>query len=85
MTESKKLTPDEIKLRHRVVCICRAIPYGRVVDAIVQGSLSREEIKKTVGAGSGECGGTRCGPVVEDLIRQFGRAARLERDKDIKE
>lgn len=66
-----KLTVEEIKVRRRVVCICRAIPMGRILDAIQEkGCKTVAEINSATGCGRGDCGGQRCGPVIRDILAQ---------------
>ncbi len=63
-------TLEGIKKRRRVVCICRAIPLGKVQDAIENGASSVEEVNRATGTGKGDCGGRRCRPVIEELLAQ---------------
>ena len=68
-----KLTDAEIKARVRVVCICKGIRMGRLCDAIAAGAKTRKEVNQATGSGSGDCGATRCSPVIEELLRNGGR------------
>jgi bacterioferritin-associated ferredoxin len=67
-----KLSEFEIKSRIKVVCICKGIKQGRICDLIKQGKSTVEEINKACGSGSGGCQGTRCRPVIEQLIERKG-------------
>jgi NAD(P)H-nitrite reductase large subunit len=53
------------------VCICKAIPRSKIKAVIKQGARTVEEVRKATGAGSGGCGGQRCTPKIEELLRQF--------------
>jgi NAD(P)H-nitrite reductase large subunit len=53
------------------VCICKAIPRKRIINAIQNGADSLEEINRMVGSGHGECNGKRCGPAIEELLAQY--------------
>jgi NAD(P)H-nitrite reductase large subunit len=65
------LNIEEIKARRRVVCICRAIPMGRVLDAIRQkGCKTLDDVNRVTGCGRGDCGGQRCRPVVQELLER---------------
>ena len=72
MNAKTKLTPDEIKLRLRAVCICKGIKMGRICDAIQSGCKTVADVNKSTGSGSGGCGATRCRPVIEQLIANGG-------------
>ncbi len=66
-----KLTVEEIKLRRRVVCICKAIPMARILDAIREkGCQSVDEVNRATGCGRGDCGGQRCRPVIEETLER---------------
>jgi NAD(P)H-nitrite reductase large subunit len=68
-----KLTEEEIKLRFRVVCICKGIRMGRICDAITSGCSTVKDVNRATGSGSGDCGATRCRPVIEQLLQSGGR------------
>ncbi|MCK6555558.1 (2Fe-2S)-binding protein [Candidatus Binatia bacterium] len=46
---------------------------GRICDAIAAGARTVAEVNRVTGSGSGDCGATRCGPVIEELVRSGGR------------
>jgi bacterioferritin-associated ferredoxin len=69
-----KLTAEEIRARFRVVCICTGIKLGAISDAIRAGATTVQEVNRTTGSGSGDCGATRCRPVIEEMLRNGGRA-----------
>ena len=72
-TQSRpRLTDEEIKARFRVVCVCNGIRMGRLCDAIAAGARTIAEVNRTTGSGSGDCGATRCSPVIEALLRNGG-------------
>ena len=53
------------------VCLCKAIPRIKIKNAIRNGALTVDEIKKVTGAGSGGCSGKRCTPKIQDLINTY--------------
>jgi NAD(P)H-nitrite reductase large subunit len=68
-----RLTDQEIIARFRVVCICKGIKMGRICDAIVAGCTTVKEVNRATGSGSGDCGATRCTPVIQELLKNQGR------------
>lgn len=52
------------------VCICKGIPRSRIKEAIKNGCNTLEAVQKATGAGSGGCGGKRCGPKIQELLRE---------------
>ena len=52
------------------VCLCKGIPRSSMKKAIKNGAKTVEEVRKATGAGSGPCGGRRCTPKIEELLRQ---------------
>jgi len=76
---SARLTPEEIRARFRVVCICKGIKLGKIADAITAGATTVAQVNRATGSGSGTCGNesgvTRCRPVIEALLRTGGRPA----------
>jgi NAD(P)H-nitrite reductase large subunit len=53
------------------VCICKAIPRSRIKAVIKDGARTVAAVQKATGAGSGGCGGRRCTPKIEELLKQF--------------
>jgi bacterioferritin-associated ferredoxin len=68
-----KLTLEEIHARLRVVCICKGIKGGSISDAIKAGATTVQQVNRATGSGSGDCGATRCRPVIEAMLRNGGR------------
>ncbi len=70
-----KMTPEEMRekwiLQNKKVCLCKGIPRKRFVGAIKSGASSLITVNKAVGSGSGNCEGTRCGPVIEQLLKDY--------------
>ena len=69
------MTPEEaakerIKQLSRVVCICKGIPLGRVLDGLA-GCDTVQDVNQKVGTGSGGCAGERCGPRIKILIKKY--------------
>lgn len=53
------------------VCICKAIPRITMKRVIREGADTLEKVQKATGAGSGPCGGRRCGPKILDLLEAY--------------
>ena len=68
-----RLTDEEIKARLRVVCICKGIRMARICAAIEAGATTVKEVNRATGSGSGDCGATRCTPVILELLKNKGR------------
>lgn len=68
----KKLTLEQIKARIKVVCICKGIKQGRIVEAILSGCDTVEKVHQKTGSGCGGCKAVRCTPVIEKLIENNG-------------
>ena len=58
-------------LQNEKICLCKAIPRQRFTEAIRSGANSVEEINEIVGSGSGDCKGERCGPKIEQLLKDI--------------
>ncbi|MDX1776152.1 MAG: (2Fe-2S)-binding protein [Desulfobulbales bacterium] len=58
-------------LQNEKICICNAIPRKQIVGAIKNGAASLQEINRSVGSGSGECKGKRCGPRIKKLLTAY--------------
>ena len=73
MSTSKKLTVEQIKARFKIVCICKGIKQSTICDAIcVSKCETLEAVNKKTGSGSGGCKGTRCAPVIKQLLENEG-------------
>lgn len=59
---------SEIVDNMKVVCQCNSIKKATYKKLIAQGMKSLDELQKTTGAGSGECGGKRCGPRLLEML-----------------
>ena len=70
-----KMTLEQMKenwiMQNKKVCLCKGIPRKRFVTAIKSGASTIIKVNKTVGSGSGNCEGTRCGPVIEQLLKDY--------------
>lgn len=73
MGSDGKLTDEEIRARFRVVCICKGVRLGKISDAVRAGATTVAEVNRATGSGTGDCGATRCRPVIEELLRSGGR------------
>lgn len=54
------------------VCICKGITRATIKKTIRDGATTLVEVQKATGAGGGPCGGRRCTPKIEELLREFG-------------
>ena len=71
----RPMTPEElarerIKQMSRVVCICKGIPLGRVLEGL-PGCDTVADVNQKVGTGTGGCSGERCGPRIKILLKKF--------------
>jgi bacterioferritin-associated ferredoxin len=70
-----KMAPEKMKemwiLQNKKVCLCKGIPRRRFEEAIKSGASSILKVNRIVGSGSGNCEGTRCGPVIEQLLQDY--------------
>jgi len=53
------------------VCLCKAISRATIKKAVENGARTVEEVKKATGAGSGGCGGKRCTPKIEEILKEY--------------
>lgn len=65
------MTEEEIKDRMKKVCICKSISKGTILKAVKGGANTVEKVKKETGATTGACNGSRCVPVIEDIIKDI--------------
>ena len=61
---------EEIMDKLTKVCICKGIPRSTIKKVIREGASTLQEVQKATGAGSGPCGGKRCGPKIEELLEK---------------
>jgi len=64
---------DEMKDKLTKVCLCKGISRATIKQAIENGADTLEKLKKATGAGTGGCGGRRCTPKLEELLREAGK------------
>ena len=73
MTPKVPLKEQEIRMRMQVVCICKGIKAGKIIDAIrIKQCSTVESVNKATGSGSGGCNATRCGPVIAAMVSNGG-------------
>ncbi|MGH7790614.1 MAG: (2Fe-2S)-binding protein [Candidatus Binatia bacterium] len=53
---------------YKVVCICNKIRKGVIEKAIRGGAQSFADVRRRTRAGTGDCGATRCGPVIRAML-----------------
>jgi len=51
------------------VCLCRSIKAGTIMDAIEEGSLTFEALRRKIGVGTGNCKAKRCRHKIEERIK----------------
>lgn len=54
----------------KMVCQCRGIRQGVIKKVIAEGKTTLIEVQKATGAGSGDCGGRRCTPRINNLLKK---------------
>ncbi|MGE0171139.1 MAG: (2Fe-2S)-binding protein [Oligoflexales bacterium] len=64
----KKL--ERAKQLNRVICICKGIKLGQIMDAL-KTSETVAEVNNKAGTGQGGCQGERCGPRIKQLLRKI--------------
>ena len=64
------MTEEEIKNRMKKVCICRSISKGTIINAVSEGAKTVNEVRRKTGATSGQCKGSRCTSVINDIIKE---------------
>lgn len=58
-----------------IICRCEEITKQEIVDAICEGYITVNDIRKRTRAGMGLCQGKTCGRLVQQIISQYaGRA-----------
>lgn len=56
------------------VCLCKAITRASIKKAIASGADTLVKVQKATSAGSGSCGGKRCGPKILVLLEEHSAA-----------
>jgi bacterioferritin-associated ferredoxin len=57
--------------KNKVVCICKMVKYGVIVQAIQRGASTMADVERVTGAHVGECKGERCGFKIEEMLAEF--------------
>ena len=70
--EEESLDPkkERIKQLSRVVCICKGISLGKVLEGLPD-CETVQDVNQKVGTGSGGCKGERCGPRIKALLKKY--------------
>lgn len=50
------------------VCVCKSISRAKIKEAIKAGATTVEAVQKATGAGLGQCNGSRCTYIIQELI-----------------
>ena len=66
----EELAVEKTKQLLRVVCICKGIPLGKVLEGL-PGCDTVQDVNRKVGTGSGGCQGERCGPRIKILLKKY--------------
>ena len=53
------------------VCKCQKVTREQIEEAIARGAYTVDMIAEVTGATKGECGGVRCTPLIEDILKQY--------------
>lgn len=53
------------------ICKCNKITKERMEEAVAGGAYTIEMIARSTGATTGECGGIRCTPLIDDLLSRY--------------
>lgn len=64
---------EEIIDNLKIICQCKGIKKGRFKKLIEDGVRSAAGLRSATGAGSGSCGGKRCGPRIDAMIAQMAQ------------
>jgi len=62
---------EEIIDNLKAICQCKGIKKGRFKKLIADGVRSPAGLRSATGAGSGSCGGKRCGPRIDAMIAEM--------------
>lgn len=68
---------EEIIDNIKVICQCKGIKKGRFKKLIADGVTSAAGLRLATGAGSGSCGGRRCGPRIDTLVAEIAGNPRV--------
>ncbi|HEY8892258.1 MAG TPA: (2Fe-2S)-binding protein [Clostridium sp.] len=52
------------------ICLCKAVPKSTIKKAIHNGARTVEEVQKVTGAGTGGCRGSRCIPMIAEILKE---------------
>ena len=81
-TESRKKLVEGNSDYGKIVCRCREITRGEVLEAIERGAMTVDGVKRRTGAGMGRCQGGYCmQSIMEILMERTGMtAAEIRKD-----
>jgi NAD(P)H-nitrite reductase large subunit len=68
--ERQERNLNRAKQLNRVICICKGIKLGQIMDALAT-SETVAEVNRKAGTGQGTCQGERCGPKIKILLRKM--------------
>lgn len=54
-----------------ILCLCKGIKKYEIIDTIIKGAHTVDDIKEKLGVTSGLCGGERCKTSIEYFIEQY--------------
>lgn len=60
------------------VCVCKSISRAKIKEAIQAGATTVEAVQKATGAGLGQCNGSRCTYIIQELLNNN---AKINKDK----
>lgn len=59
-----------------IICLCEDISRGEILEAIRRGAVTVDGVKRRVGAGLGQCQGSRCSQKIAAVIKEFAEQYR---------
>ncbi|MFQ5445003.1 MAG: bacterioferritin-associated ferredoxin [Desulfobacterales bacterium] len=71
-------TQKQLIENFKKVCLCRSIKAGTIMEAIKNGSLSFEALRRQIGVGTGNCKAKRCRSKIEERIRKHKEQMKMD-------
>jgi len=65
------------------VCICRSITAATIMQAIRDGCLSFEALRRKIGVGTGNCKAKRCRHNIEKRIQDYKKSQEADAAEEI--
>lgn len=71
-------TQKQLIENFKKVCICRSITAGTIMEAIKNGCLSFEALRREISVGTGNCKAKRCRAKIEERIRKHKEQVKMD-------